>query len=137
MNQRPILASIALAALLAGVTTTARADPPGWARAHGHGHGHGHHVKKTRVHRYVYYPEQRVYYAPVTQTWFWMNGGNWQVGVNLPHQFRIGAQVAGIPVTLQSSRPYVEHVHVEETYGRPWREAHHRKHKHKKHRHDH
>jgi hypothetical protein len=41
---------------------------------------------------------------------------------------------------LHSERPYVEHVYVEEHYGRPWREKHgHRenhKEKHHKHHHD-
>jgi hypothetical protein len=71
----------------------------------------------------VYYPTQQVYYAPEQQVWFWMNGGNWQVGVNLPVQYR-RYTTSGIQVTLASERPYTEHAYVEENYGRPWRASH-------------
>jgi hypothetical protein len=107
------------AALVAGVGAgaPALADPPPWAPAHGH------RAKQEREYRYVYYPAQQVYYAPEQQVWFWMNGGNWQVGVNLPAQYQ-RYTTSGIQVTLASDRPYVEHAYVEEHYGRPWRANH-------------
>lgn len=118
------LALIAAGTLGIAMSLPAQADPPPWAPAHGH------RAKQEREYRYVYYPAQQVYYAPEQQVWFWMNGGNWQFGVNLPTQYR--AQVtSGVPVVLGSSRPYVQHVYVEENYGRPWREKH--GHKHEKH----
>ncbi|HYD80814.1 MAG TPA: hypothetical protein VEC06_13480 [Paucimonas sp.] len=116
---------------LIGICVPAQADPPPWAPAHGH------RAKQVREYRYVYYPAQRVYYAPETHTWFWMSGGNWQFGINLPGQIRVDANLGGIPVTLQSSRPYVEHVYVETEYGRPWREKRHKKDKEEKHKHKH
>jgi hypothetical protein len=111
--------AILYAALVAGLGAgaPAQADPPPWAPAHGH------RAKQEREYRYVYYPAQQVYYAPDQQVWFWMNGGNWQVGVNLPMQYRSGAG-SGVQVVLNSERPYVEHAYVEEHYGRPWRKEH-------------
>lgn len=115
---RSILLSAAIILIGLGTGMPAQADPPPWAPAHGH------RAKQVREYRYVYYPTQQVYYAPATQTWFWMNGGNWQIGVNLPYQLQINAGVGGVPVVLHSDRPYVEHVYVEEHYGRPWRKEH-------------
>jgi hypothetical protein len=115
------------AALLLGLALAvpAHASPPPWAPAHGY------RAKQAPEYQYVYYPAQQVYYAPASGTWFWMNGGNWQAGVNLPVQYHatIGN---GVSVALHSSRPYVEHVYVEEHYGRSWREKHHDKHKEKR-----
>lgn len=123
---RALLLTITFAAGL-GAALPAYADPPPWAPAHGH------RAKKVREYRYVYYPQQQVYYAPANNTWFWMNGGHWQFGIHLPLQYRGVASYGGVPVVLQSNRPYVQHVYVERTYGRPWREKH-RKHKKDKHR---
>lgn len=123
MHTRRILLRAALLAMALATSAPAFADPPPWAPAHGY------RAKKTyevREHRYVYYPAQQVYYAPDTRTWFWINGGNWQFGMNLPHQVHVSVN-SGIPVVLQSDRPYVEHVYVEERYGRPWREKHKKK----------
>ena len=121
-----------LATLIIGIGADmpAQADPPPWAPAHGRRANEE--VRVVREYRYVYYPEQRVYYAPEQQMWFWMNGGNWQFGVNLPLQYaRYSYSTGGVSVMLHSDRPYVEHTYVEQTYGRPWREKHKHKHKHK------
>ncbi len=118
-------AFLATVAIGIGLSLPAQADPPPWAPAHGH------RAKQTREYAYVYYPAQQVYYAPEQQVWFWMNGANWQFGVNLPTQYRVSSD-AGVSVMLGSNRPYVEHMYVEENYGRPWREKHGAKHgKHK------
>jgi hypothetical protein len=122
MHRRPLF--LLAFAGLAIAAEPAFADPPPWAPAHGR------RAKEEREYRYVYYPAQQVYYAPAQQTWFWMNGGNWQFGLNLPNQFHVAAN-AGVPVMLQSPQPYVQHVYVEERYGRPWREKHNEKHHHK------
>ena len=129
MKKQQTLFTLAVLAAGFGLGTPALADPPPWAPAHGH------RAKEHREYQYVYYPERQVYYAPATQTWFWLNGGNWQVGINLPQQYHV-YPAEGVPVVLQSSRPYVEHVYVEERYGRPWREKHDHKGKHKHHKHD-
>lgn len=126
--KRSPLALFAVAAGF-GLSAPALADPPPWAPAHGH------RAKQAQVreYHYVYYPAQQVYYAPEQQLWFWMNGGNWQFGVNLPTHYRAYTS-SGVQLVLQSDRPYVEHVYVEENYGRPWREKHKHKGKHHKHR---
>jgi hypothetical protein len=73
--------------------------------------------------RYVYYPEQQVYYSPETRNWFWMSGNAWQTGLYLPSGLRVDIS-NGVSVNLNSPRPYIQHAYVEEHYGRPWREQH-------------
>lgn len=116
------------AGLLSGLFATlpALASPPDWAPAHGY------RAKQAQHYDYVYYPQQQVYYAPSNGTWFWINGGNWQLGANLPARYQDYRYTQGVPVVLNSPRPYVQHVYVEQRYGRPWREKHH----HKRHKHD-
>lgn len=128
-NPRSLLLAAALAAGI-GAGLPAYAEPPPWAPAHGHRA-----KQQVRDYRYVYYPEQQVYYAPASNMWFWMSGSNWRFGVNLPAQYRGYSSYGGVPVVLHSSRPYVEHVYVERTYGQPWREKH-KKQKKDKHRGD-
>lgn len=76
--------------------------------------------KDAREYRYVYYPMQQIYYAPEQQVWFWPEGSGWRLDVYLPDEYRseIGA---GVPVMLNSARPYQEHDYVEKRYGQPWR----------------
>lgn len=128
-----LAAGMTIIGLLAAFPTYA--SPPDWAPAHGH------RAKQERQYEYVYYPAQQIYYAPSNGMWFWLNGGNWQVGVNLPPSYQGYRRTEGLPVVLTSSRPYVQHVYVEEHYGRPWREKHrHKAHKnrsHDKHHHGH
>lgn len=109
---------LAAALLGASVALPTYASPPPWAPAHGH------RAKQVQEYRYVYYPEQQVYYAPESSQWFWLSGGSWQFGVSLPSQFGGFSVSGGVPVVLNSSRPYVEHVYVEQHYGQPWREKH-------------
>jgi hypothetical protein len=78
---------------------------------------------QTRAYRYVYYPAKQVYYATEQQIWFWMNGNSWNFGVHLPKHYRMHQSI-GVPIMLQTRRPYVQHVYVEQRYGRPWREQH-------------
>lgn len=131
MNLKRMLLCAALLSAGLGAGIPALAGPPDWAPAHGY------RAKQAPVareeHRYVYYPAQQVYYAPETRTWFWIDGGSWQFGLNLPSQVHVAVNGGGVPVMLPTERPYVEHAYVEEQYGRPWREK--RKHKHK-HKHD-
>ncbi|WP_147375796.1 hypothetical protein [Noviherbaspirillum cavernae] len=124
------LAAALLFAVGLGLGLPAQAEPPSWAPAHGH------RAREAREYRYVYYPAQQVYYAPQSRSWFWLNGGNWQAGINLPSRFQVNASNGGVSITLDSSRPYVKHVYVEERYGRPWREKHGHGHKHKEKHHE-
>ncbi|MFZ6641836.1 hypothetical protein ACO0LL_19005 [Undibacterium sp. TC4M20W] len=78
----------------------------------------------VRSYNYVYYPSQQVYYAPAQRNWYWANGGAWQSGSRLPYGVNVDMRIGGVPVVLSSPRPYVEHVYVEQNYGRPWRDRH-------------
>lgn len=109
---------IGAALMLAVTSAPVLADPPPWAPAHGQ------RAKQVRQYNYVYYPERQLYYAPTTQQWFWLSNGQWQFGVRLPVTYRGTVSNGGIPLVLHSSRPYIEHVYVERTYGRPWRAKH-------------
>ena len=109
-----ICAAVALAATSAPVL----ADPPPWAPAHGQ------RAKQAQQYNYVYYPQRQVYYAPDTHQWFWLSNGQWSFGINLPTRYQGYVGSGGIPLVLESRRPYVQHVYVEETYGRPWRVRH-------------
>lgn len=72
---------------------------------------------------YIYYPHQQVYFSPLRRQWFWLTAGNWQSAAYLPPSIRVDARW-GVPITLRSERPYYDHVYVERTYGRPWRNSH-------------
>jgi len=70
--------------------------------------------------RYVYYPEQRLYYSTEQQIWFWQEGSAWNYGVHLPSEMRerLGT---GLPLRLATTRPFQKHAYVERRYGEPWR----------------
>ncbi len=63
------LAAMTLLVAWIGLPSSAQADPPPWAPAHGY---------RAKEYRYVYYPHHEVYYAPATQHWFWLDGGRWR-----------------------------------------------------------
>lgn len=107
MNTRLLAPLLLAAAALALPAATAWADPPPWAPAHGY----------RAKHRYIYYPVREIYYEPASDLWFWIDGGNWSFGSRLP----VGYQpytTGGISVELYTDRPYEDHVHVVEHYGR-------------------
>ena len=55
--------------------------PPPWAPAHGR--------RAMVAQRYYYYPSSGVYMNVATGSYFYMNGGNWQVGMSLPSTLMI------------------------------------------------
>ena len=77
----------------------------------------------NRNYNYVYYPQQQVYFSPSNNNWFWASGRGWQVSSRLPSYLNVDLRFGGVPVSLHSERPYAEHVYVERSYGRPWRES--------------
>lgn len=117
---RQQLLRIAAASLLLGgiaLPPAALADPPPWAPAHGY---------RAKHYRYVYYPQHEVYYAPASQLWFWLDGGQWRVGASLPRGIVV-AGVPGVSLVLATERPYEMNGYVVERYGYP-RRHHHRRH---------
>jgi hypothetical protein len=117
---RILIRATLLGAALSLSVPAAWADPPGHAPAHGY----------RAKHRYVYYPERELYYAPESRLWFWMQGADWRVGANLPAPYQQYTS-GGITIELGSERPFTEHVYVVERYGKGSK---HKKHKHHKHR---
>lgn len=101
-----VLAAIAAAA--AATAFPAAADPPPWAPAHG---------ARAKQHRYVYYPTREIYFEPDAGLWFWLDGGDWQVGVNLPTIYQPFV-TGGVHIELETDRPYTQHTYVVEHYGK-------------------
>lgn len=78
--------------------------PPSWAPAHG----------RRAKFQYRYYPDTEVYYEPTRKTYFWMDGGSWQMGVRLPDHFHLGGSVS---IEMDADRPYRYHSEVRQRYG--------------------
>ena len=69
--------------------------PPAHAPAHGW----------RRKHAYVHYPSCNVYYDRERRLYFWLEGRDWKVGVELPGSFRIDVRAA-VTIELDSDVPY-------------------------------
>lgn len=109
------LVAVSLLAAWLALPSPVLADPPSWAPAYGH---------RAKLHRYIYYPRHEVYYAPSSQLWFWLDGGNWRAGAGLPSRI----VVAGLPavsIVLGTERPYEMNRYVVERYGKRHRHRHH------------
>jgi hypothetical protein len=57
------------------------------------------------AHHYIYYPAQRLYFAPETQMWFWPEGDSWSSGGALPVPYQQYTR-DGYNVYLDVERPY-------------------------------
>lgn len=120
-NKLPDIAAASLLAAWLALPSPVLADPPSWAPAHGY---------RTKQHHYVYYPRHEVYYAPSSQLWFWLDGGRWRTGADLPGRI----VVAGLPamsIFLGTERPYEMNAYVVERYGK----GHRNRHENRRHRH--
>lgn len=75
--------------------------PPPWAPAHG----------RRAKHSYAYYPDAECYHDAQRGSWFYFDGGNWKVGVELPDSFkvRLGGSVR---LEMDADKPYVHHTAV-------------------------
>lgn len=114
----PEMAAASLLAFWLALPSPVLADPPPWAPAHGY---------RAKQHHYVYYPRHEVYYAPSSQLWFWLDGGNWRVGTYLPNHIAV-AGYPGVSIILGTERPYEMNTYVVERYGK--------RRKHRRHDHD-
>ena len=74
-----------------------RPGPPPHAPAHGY----------RRKYLYRYYPSVFVYFDVNRRVYFYLEGGAWNVGVNLPAHVHIDAGEA-VSLTLETDRPYVD-----------------------------
>lgn len=57
-----------------------RHGPPPWAPAHGW---------RRKHETFHYYPVVQVYYFPSNRTYYWLDAGEWKVGVRLPSRYVI------------------------------------------------
>lgn len=73
--------------------------PPPWAPAHGR-------RAKEAAYRYYYYPAAGVYYNVATRSYFYLNGGTWQVAMSLPSGLVIDASDY-VSLELNTDRPYL------------------------------
>lgn len=83
------------------------AKPPPWAPAYGWRAKHRHAKAKYIYH---YYPAQQVYFLPAHRQYFWLDGGVWKVGMQLPPN----VVVTGRPaiVDLDTELPYTRHPEI-------------------------
>ncbi|HEV7491482.1 MAG TPA: hypothetical protein VGO25_11785 [Rhodanobacteraceae bacterium] len=57
-------------------------------------------------HRYVYYGDHDIYFAPETKTYFWREGDAWRSGVELPQTDREYINTGGVNIELDTEKPY-------------------------------
>lgn len=93
-ERRPIGVGVAIGGAPAPVQV---GGPPPWAPAYG---------RRAHGYRYYYYPESGVYYNVATSSYFYLNGGAWQVGVSLPTAVVINPS-AYVSLDLDTDRPYL------------------------------
>ena len=96
------------------IVATPRGGPPSWAPAHGR------RAKEVRY-RYQYYPASGVYVNVSTGSYFYMNGGSWQVGMSLPSTLVLDRSNY-VNLELETDRPYLyyeEHKVNHNGNGRP------------------
>jgi hypothetical protein len=72
--------------------------PPPWAPAHGR--------RAKAAYRYYYYPAAGVYFNVSTRTYFYPNGGTWQVSATLPPAVVIDAGDY-VSLQLETEKPYL------------------------------
>jgi hypothetical protein len=82
--------------------------PPPWAPAHG----------RRAKYKYRYYPSHSVYFEPVRNVWFYLEGSNWRVGASLPGAIVLGAS-SYVALEMDVDKPYVHHHHVVKKHPKP------------------
>ena len=80
------------------IVEESRGGPPPWAPAHGR------RAKEARY-RYYYYPSSGVYLNVSTGSYFYLNGGSWQMTMALPHNVSIDTNDY-VSLELETEQPY-------------------------------
>jgi len=83
------------------VESTAPVGPPPWAEHHW--------FRRSRV--YYYYPDGDVYYRPADRTWFYLDGGAWRAGVNLPDRIEFDVRHS-VRLSMETDRPFIYHPQI-------------------------
>jgi hypothetical protein len=73
-----------------------KSGPPAHAPAHGN----------RAKHQYRYYPDQKVYQDSDRGLYFYLNGGNWEVGAKLPSHLSAGLGES-VTLELDTDKPHV------------------------------
>jgi hypothetical protein len=73
-------------------------SPPPWAKSRWY----------RRSYAYYYYPGYDVYFRPSDRMWFYLDGGDWRFGVNLPDTIHVDFG-RSVSLSLESDRPYTFH----------------------------
>lgn len=76
-----------------------RGGPPPWAPAHGR-------RAQEAQYRYYYYPASDVYLNVATGSYFYLNGGSWQVAMALPSTVILDSSNY-VSLELETDRPYL------------------------------
>jgi hypothetical protein len=66
----------------------------------------------TTKHRYVYYADHDIYFAPETKVYYWQANGTWTSGVALPPENQTYIRTKGIEIELDTDKPYTKHEYV-------------------------
>ena len=93
-----------------------------------HAPAHGYRAK----HRYRYYPHSQVYFDPVRQLYFYLEGSGWRMAASLPHALRLQLDHY-VMIEMESDRPYVHFKEHKAKYPPGQRKKHKNKKKKKKH----
>jgi hypothetical protein len=75
-----------------------KGGPPAHAKAHGY----------RAKHKYRYYPDCSVYHDTERGLYFYIKGGNWEVGASLPRNLQKGLGES-VSLELETDRPYTYH----------------------------
>ena len=66
----------------------------------------------TEKHKYVYYADHDIYFAPDTKTYYWQSNGNWTSGTTLPPEDQSYVRGRGVAIELDTDKPYTRHDYV-------------------------
>ncbi|HZP66428.1 MAG TPA: hypothetical protein VFB32_08960 [Rudaea sp.] len=72
----------------------------------------------TTKHRYVYYADHNIYFAPETKTYYWQSNGRWTSGTTLPPEDQAYVHGKGFSIELDTDRPYERNDYVIAQYKR-------------------
>ena len=100
-----------------------KGGPPAHAPAHGY----------RAKHKYRYYPDSSVYHDLKRGLYFYIKGGNWEVGASLPYNLQMGLGDS-VTLELETDKPYTHHAdHAKQYPPGKMKKSKHKKEKNKKH----
>ena len=82
-----------------------KGGPPAHAPAHGY----------QAKHKYRYYPDCSVYHDTEQGLYFYIKGGNWEVGASLPYNLQMGLGES-VTIELDTDKPYVHNAYHVKKY---------------------